>query len=503
VVGLFRPYRGGFRDFGVENPIAPAALADALNVAGTAALVVLHAGLLGAAVLLLLRFRSAGPGPRNQLRWLALAAIPFPFLVIGAWFAAAYENELSLVLSGGGFVAIVPIAAGLAIEQDHLYDIDRLLSRGLTYALLTAGVIAVYAGIVIALGAMLGGESEWTTILATLVAAGAALPARRWLQGELDRRFNRRRFEAVSAIRAFVRQPSPATTLEEALRAALDDPSLNIRYWIDDRRLWVDAHGNTADSRNDAVIVTRRGSQVAAVELDRGKHRPATIDAVIAEALPEIENARLRAAITLQLVEVRESRARIVAAQVEERHKLERNLHDGAQQRLLAIALQLRAAEVGDAAREMRSTIDDAVRQLQLAVSELRELANGFHPSALSDGGLAVALDDLAARTPVAVRLSVTRDRFPPHIEEAAWYVACEAVTNAVKHGSPQFIDISAAEREGRLLLTIEDDGCGGADPLGNGLRGITDRAEAAGGSLDVRPGANRGTVVTAELPCV
>jgi signal transduction histidine kinase len=150
----------------------------------------------------------------------------------------------------------------------------------------------------------------------------------------------------------------------------------------------------------------------------------------------------------------------------------------------------------------MRSTIDDAVRQLQLAVSELRELANGFHPSALADGGLAVALDDLAARTPVAVRLSVTRDRFPPHIEEAAWYVACEAVTNAVKHGSPRFIDISADEREGRLLLTIEDDGCGGADPRGNGLRGITDRAEAAGGSLQVRSGANRGTVVTAELPC-
>jgi signal transduction histidine kinase len=150
----------------------------------------------------------------------------------------------------------------------------------------------------------------------------------------------------------------------------------------------------------------------------------------------------------------------------------------------------------------MRTTLDEAVHQLQLAVGDLRELANGFHPSVLADGGLAAALDDLAARTPVAVRLNVTGERFSAPVEEAAWYVACEAVTNAVKHAAPKLIDIAASRHDDRLQVTVEDDGCGGADPLGNGLRGIADRAEAAGGWLTVKTSRGAGTVVTAELPC-
>jgi signal transduction histidine kinase len=251
-----------------------------------------------------------------------------------------------------------------------------------------------------------------------------------------------------------------------------------------------------------ARTVDRRGAAIGAVTFDPQRSGRRMVGAVTAEALPEIENARLRAAIALQLVEVRESRARIVAAQVAERRKLERNLHDGAQQRLLAIALQLRAAEVGDDPLRMRTTLDEAVRQLQLAVGDLRELANGLHPSVLADGGLAAALDDLAARTPVAVRLNVTADRFPPPVEEAAWYIVCEAVTNAVKHAGPKLIDIAVTPRDGHLDLSVEDDGGGGADPLGHGLRGIADRAAAAGGWLVVRARPGGGTVVTAELPC-
>ncbi len=160
-----------------------------------------------------------------------------------------------------------------------------------------------------------------------------------------------------------------------------------------------------------------------------------------------MENARLRAAITLQLVEVRESRARIVEAQLAERRKIERDLHDGAQQRLLGLAMQLRAVELSGDAERMRATVATAVDEVQAAVRDLRELANGLRPAVLIDGGLAAALDDLAARSPVPVQLETTGERFAPEIEETAWFIACEAVANAVKHAAPHSVAISDLPR--------------------------------------------------------
>ena len=186
-----------------------------------------------------------------------------------------------------------------------------------------------------------------------------------------------------------------------------------------------------------------------------------------------------------------------------ERHKIERDLHDGAQQRLLGLAMQLRAVELSGDAERMQATVATAVDELQVAVRELRELANGLRPAVLTDGGLAAALDDLAARSPVPVRLETTEERFAPDVEETAWFIACEAVANAVKHaGAALGRHQRPAATDDRLRLVIEDDGIGGADPAGSGLRGIADRAEVAGGTLTVRPRGGHGTVVIAELPC-
>jgi signal transduction histidine kinase len=223
---------------------------------------------------------------------------------------------------------------------------------------------------------------------------------------------------------------------------------------------------------------------------------------VVAAARPELENERLRAALALQLAEVRESRVRIVEAQRQERERIERNLHDGAQQRLLALALELRAAEVSGEPGRARTALRRGVDELQMAIQELRDLANGLRPAALQDGGLAAALDVLANRTPIAVRVTATDRRFEPALEEAAWFIACESVANAVKHARPTGIDIYANADNGCLVLTVADDGSGGADPAGRGLRGIADRAEAAGGRLVVSDRAEGGTMVLAELPC-
>jgi signal transduction histidine kinase len=185
-----------------------------------------------------------------------------------------------------------------------------------------------------------------------------------------------------------------------------------------------------------------------------------------------------------------------------ERRRIERDLHDGAQQRLLGLAMQLRAAELSGDGAQTRAALSTGIDELTDAVRELRELAHGLRPAVLEDGGLAAALDDLAARLPVPAQIAAVKERFRPDIEETAWFIVREAVANAVKHAAPESVVISASRMNGKLRLVIEDDGAGGADPAGRGLRGIADRAEVAGGSLEVRQRDGRGTVVIAELPC-
>jgi signal transduction histidine kinase len=469
------------------------------------ALVVLHVALIAAAGLLIARYRSERGSSRRQLRWIALAAVPFPVLIVGAFVAALLNSEVALGVFAGAFAAIVPIAALLAIERDQLYDVDRLLTRGLTYSLLTALLVICYVVVVVFVGESLGGvagASEISAVVATLATVSVAAPLRRRLQDGLDRRFNRRRFEAVAAMRRYARETPPGVTAEQALRDALADPALRVSYWIEDRELWVGSDGKPATPVTPSVTATRHGHTVATVSYDESRGDRVTVEAAVAEARTELENERLRAAIALQLVEVRESRARIVAAQLAERRKLERNLHDGAQPRLLALALQLRAAELSGDPERARAALSAGVDDIQAAVAELRDLANGLHPGVLSDGGLAAALDDLVARTPVPVRLDVTSQRFSPALEASAWFIACEAVANAVKHARAGLIEIEACQRNGSLVLSIKDDGKGGADCAGRGLRGLADRAEAAGGNLTVTSVAQQGTTVTAELPC-
>lgn len=504
---LFRPYRGRFADLGIiQNPLELPRLANAVEIGGVAALIVLHIGVLMGAVSLVVRFRSARGAARMQLRWLGWSAAPFACFVIGAFIAATVGNDVLLALLAGGFLSIVPISAGLAIEQYHLYNVEHLVTRGVVWILLSTILVSCYAIVAIFVGeslGRLGGESQIPAVVATLATASILGPARRVLQDGLDRRFNRRRFDAIATIRRYLREPSPDISIEQALRTALADPTLTVHYRTDEGERWVNADGIATEPDPAAVQFRRHDVPVCAIAFDMQRTDQRTVQVVVDEALPELENARLRAAITLQLVEVRESRARIVAAQVGERHKIERNLHDGAQQRLLAIALHLRTAEMSQSPDRLHDAVAHAVDQLQFAVQELRDLANGLLPSALGDGGLAAAFDDLVNRTPIPVRVCASEQRYPATIEETAWFIACEAVANAVKHASPQLVTIRAGHDGCHLGLVIEDDGSGGADPTGSGLRGIADRAEAVGGRVTIDDRVGRGTIITAELPCV
>ena len=200
--------------------------------------------------------------------------------------------------------------------------------------------------------------------------------------------------------------------------------------------------------------------------------------------------------------EVRQSRARIVAAADNARRRLERNLHDGAQQRLVSLLLQLRAAQRG--ITDPISTLDGAVDELAAAVKELRELAQGIHPSALSDRGLQPALRIVAARSPVPVELDVTDVWLDPQIAAAAYYIVSEALTNVAKYAEASRVAVRVRETGDQLVVVVEDDGKGGADPLGGtGLPGLGDRVAALDGTFSVESPPGGGTRVRAELPLV
>jgi signal transduction histidine kinase len=488
---------------GVDNPWAIDALASPLGLVGMVATLGVGLGLVAGGASLVTRYRRSVGADRQRLRWMYLAAAPLPLFVPAAFVSAWTGHPAALLVATGGFVVTVPVAAVLAITRFHLYEVDRILSRTFTYVVMSVLLAATYAAVVVAAGRTLSGladSSAVAAVIATLVVVTIASPTRAGIQDWLDRRFNRRRFEAVRLVQDWARHPGGE--VDDVLRRAVGDPTLAIGYWSERRGQWSTVDGLPTTPDPAAVEVVRDGRPVARVSfaattVDRG-----LVEVVCAVAASELDNARLRAAISAQLVEVNDSRARIAAAQTTERRRLERNLHDGAQQRLLALAMTLQAARLNGSNDRLGEAVADGVDELQATIAELRDLANGLHPATLSDGGIAAALDDLARRSPVPVHVDATDIRFEPELEACAWFVACEAVTNAQKHSGASRIAIDVNVADGCLDLIVEDDGRGGADCDGTGLQGIRDRAEAAGGTLDVRDRATGGTRVHARLPC-
>ena len=302
----------------------------------------------------------------------------------------------------------------------------------------------------------------------------------------------------------------PPGAVRAALARALGDPTLEVAFWLPERRSYVNAAGEPVslpDGEDRAVAVLESAGQpVAALVHDPGlRDDPDLVAAAGAAARLALENARLHAEVRAQLAEVRRSRARIVSAADAERRRIERDLHDGAQQRLVALALGLKMAQRKQTADpEVDRVIAGAVDELQAAIGELRELARGIHPAVLTKHGLRPALESLAERTPVPVEIaSAPSERLPPEIEAAAYYLACEGVTNAVKHAGATAITVSAERRDGHLVVEVADDGVGGARAEGgSGLRGLADRVEAHGGRLSLVSPPGGGTRIVGELPC-
>jgi signal transduction histidine kinase len=301
--------------------------------------------------------------------------------------------------------------------------------------------------------------------------------------------------------------------LRAALAEALGDPSVELAYWLPDSKHYVDADGLRVelpgpDSGRSVTEVAREGRRIAAIVHDPTLlEDPERVREAGAAAALTLENERLEAELRAKVEEVRASRSRLVEVGWRQRRRLERDLHDGAQQRLVSLALTLRMAreKLGPDAGDAGPLLDRSREELDQALSELRELARGIHPAMLADRGLGAAVAGLAARAPLTVEVrDVPTGPLPEHIELTAYFVISEALTNVTKYASASRAWVSVTESNGQLVLEVGDDGIGGADAmLGSGLRGLADRLDAIEGRLDIDSEPGHGTTVRATMPAV
>jgi signal transduction histidine kinase len=417
--------------------------------------------------------------------------------------------DLSVDLSRSRFwLALVLLTALAVILTRRWRAASGSQRRALAPVLVSGGLVMVLLGVWYAAmlarldeGFVQGLEDARYVVLATVPFAFLAGLLRSRVAGAA----------VVSDVVARLGDPGRRRGVCREMADALEGTSLELAYWVDDPGEYRDADGRK-------VELPPEGSDRIATPLEVGDRPVAVlihdssvegerelVRAVGAAAALTIENERLAAELQAKIEELSASRARIVESSDATRRRLERDLHDGAQQRLVSLALSLRILHSRlDGDPEAVRELEAARRELDQALEELRELARGIHPSVLSDRGLAAALDGLAHRAPLPVELEGTAgERLPGRVESAAYFVVAEALTNVVKYAHATHASVNLSRDDGQVLVEVSDDGVGGADPAsGSGLRGLLDRVSALGGKLEVESQPGRGTKVRAEIPC-
>jgi signal transduction histidine kinase len=368
------------------------------------------------------------------------------------------------------------------------------------------GALALAAGAFSLLwNRFVGQETEaivWVTAL-TFIALPIAFLAT-LLRARLAR-------SAVGELLVDLRAHDSPSELPGALARALGDPSLQLAYWLPEFETYVDLAGQPVtvpeegSSRAVTALEGADGRRVAALVHDPSLHQEGDLlRQVSAAAAIALENARLQADLRARLEELRGSRARVIEAADAERRKLERDLHDGAQRRLVTLSMSLGLLETRLEDPETRALVAEAKREASGSLQELRDLAQGIHPAVLTGHGLAVALESLVAASPVPVGLDIDlAERLPEPAEVAAYFLISEALTNTTKHAHASRADVAVHRENGSVIVEVTDDGVGGAaTEHGSGLRGLADRVEALEGSLRVWSPDGGGTRLRAEIPC-
>ncbi len=481
------------------------------GVLGVGSLALLLALLVGSVAHVVVRFRRGDDLVRRQLKWFLLSVMLVPAVLVVTWVAYLLTNVADVVVVVGLLLVYVsiPVSVAIGILRHDLFDIDTLISRTVGYIVLTGGLVGVFAAVTVVGGAVLGRGSDLAVAAATLMSAVLFGPLRRRIQAVVDARFDRDHRDALGRLDRFLDEMRDGRAdpeqIEGALQQALHDPALRVMYKMTpDDPIWYAGDGSPSvppDGRFLEVAVA--GRLLACIAYAGAERRPRLLRAGLRRAHLPLELAHSRIALRQALAETRASRARLVDAIDAERRRLERDLHDGAQQRLIGIGMSLQLAQQRAAVDDpMRQALGSAVRDLREAVVELRRLAGGVRPRSL-DEGLTAAVRSLVRTSPVPVSVRVTTDAIADAAATTAYYVAAEALANALKHAAPTTVAIDITHLDERLLVVVSDDGCGGAtERPGSGLAGLRDRVAATGGELMVTSAPGSGTRVEASLPC-
>ncbi len=496
------PYADVDHAFGTPPP----ALARVLEPIAIALLPGLLALLVASASAMVVRYRRAtDPVRRAQVKWFALGAFFLPATLLLCWLSYLLLDGPDLAMVGiVATLVAVPAATAIGILRHDLYDVDKALSATVTYGLVTAALLAFYTVAMFVVGVVAGRSSPVAAAGATAVCALALSPLRVRLQHQVDRRCYPARRAALAAIedlrdRMHAGEAAPEQ-LEEALRQALRDPQVRVGYRMPGTNELVTAAGAGFGATGDATVIRLGGQQIGV--LVRGTTTRELMRELADACALLVEVVRLRLQLRQALLDVEASRARLLRAGYAERLRLERDLHDGAQQRLVSLGMALRLAQRRLPETDMADVLDQAVAELGTAVAELRQIAHGLRPSSL-DEGLANALTMLVRGVPLSVTLDVCPEPVPEDLATTAYYVASEALANVVKHSRASAVHLRVSRTDGDLTVLVRDDGVGGARVRpGGGLAGLGDRVAAAGGSLTVADQSGNGTLVEAVLPC-
>lgn len=426
----------------------------------------------------------------TSMWWPTLVADPVPNEVIGAVYRLGCAVLVALVLVH----QVVRLRRAISLDR-HVLAPVFVATAAAAVALLTEITARLF-------------PHHAPVFSVVLAVALVSLPGS-FLVAAVRRRLTR---SVVADLVPELIRPAGPVDLRAVLRRALREPGLDLAFWLPEEDRWVHPDGTPAPPepagrRFRLELRADDGEPLGRLEGDRALERHADLaDAMLAASALAWRHARLQARVVAQLHEVQASRLRLLEAGQAERRRIERDLHDGLQQRLLSLRMHLAvaiSAATTDAERDRLGRLRDDLAE---AIREVRDLARGVFPAVLADGGLAPALEALAARTPLPISLRVPDDRWSPTAETTAYHLACEAVSNAVKYASARHVDIEVAvvvRRRPVLRIAVQDDGIGGAVPIpSGGLAGLHDRVAAAGGTLVLDSLSGVGTTITAELPC-
>jgi signal transduction histidine kinase len=446
--------------------------------------------------------------------WLAATALPFATALVQAeppGCGDCPENLLLVTDSNaaadavdvtGFVVTIVLLGALVVVLYRRWRSWGKVQRRALSPVLWIGAAIGAF-GLIIAVPVLLGADEVTDAVDSVLIVLVAALPFA-FLAGLLRSSLSR-----AGAVNAMFERVG-GVSARDALAEALGDETLTLAYWLPDAGRYVDAQGRAvelppAGAGRSVTEIAREGEPVAAIVHDPAlDDDPELVRTAGSAAALALANERLAAELRARYDDLQATSARLVAASDAARRRIERDLHDGAQQRFVSLSIMLNLArKTADPDSRTAALLDDALVELTAGLSELRELARGIHPAVLTQRGLAAGLDALAARAPFPVAISAELgEPLPPAIEAAAYFVVTEALTNVAKYAGASSAEVLVRRDEDRVVVEVSDDGVGGADPsAGSGLTGLADRVAALGGRLEVRSGPSRGTVVRAEMP--